>query len=67
MAWGRPKKIATVVKAEPEAEMPPIEPAKPEKFYQIIDIEMLESGLLRTITVSNVNMGEVGKVIKVEE
>lgn len=66
MAWGRPKKVANVV--QPEA--PPIEspkPSIPEKFYQIISIEMLESGLLSTNTISNVIMGEVGKVVKVEE
>jgi hypothetical protein len=63
----KPKKTAIVVQ-EPEA--PLIEPAKPimpAKAYRIVAGEMLESGLIQYIILSNVSLGAIGEEFKVEE
>lgn len=55
----QPKKLPRV-----EEELPEIEPGKPRKLIgkaRIIAIELLESGMIRTIVVSNKPIGEIGE------
>jgi hypothetical protein len=64
---GRPKNIAKVeVVPEPEVKPEIPTPVATEKVYRIVEGELLESGLIRYIILSNVSLGAIGEEFKVE-